>query len=253
MTIGSFSPDSLFADFYMNKKLTVKRIDEIQNILNEVYCLKCSIIDTLFEYLETIRKMRVEAGIDKHYATNILDILKPSEPQVSKMLCSFFSYTQNDDFLLWRSFTEKNLYSCRFDKQWVKKPVFSSEKYRIDILVKEQLYAVIIENKIHDAIFQRNQLARYINVTKSLINKDNIFIVLLPKESYSGYIDDIPDSVWRLPCDWEASNNERKCALRGDSTLCACDIENLSEGKQKEFKCKECLNFKEYYINQTKV
>lgn len=253
MTIGSFSPDSLFADFYMNKKLTVKRIDEIQNILNEVYCLKCSIIDTLFEYLETIRKMRVEAGIDKHYATNILDILKPSEPQVSKMLCYFFSYTQNDDFLLWRSFTEKNLYSCRFDKQWVKKPVFSSEKYRIDILVKEQLYAVIIENKIHDAIFQRNQLARYINVTKSLINKDNIFIVLLPKESYSGYIDDIPDSVWRLPCDWEASNNERKCALRGDSTLCACDIENLSEGKQKEFKCKECLNFKEYYINQTKV
>ena len=55
----------------MVKKLTVKRIDEIQNILNEVYCLKCSIIDTLFEYLETIHKMRVEAGIDKHYATNI--------------------------------------------------------------------------------------------------------------------------------------------------------------------------------------
>ena len=31
----------------MVKKLTVKRIDEIQNILNEVYCLKCSIINTL--------------------------------------------------------------------------------------------------------------------------------------------------------------------------------------------------------------
>lgn len=73
----------------MVKKLTVKRIDEIQNILNEVYCLKCSIIDTLFEYLETIRKMRVEAGIDKHYATNILDILNPIEPLVSKILCSF--------------------------------------------------------------------------------------------------------------------------------------------------------------------
>ena len=237
----------------MVKKLTVKRIDEIQNILNEVYCLKCSIIDTLFEYLETIRKMRVEAGIDKHYATNILDILNPTEPLVSKILCSFLSFTQNDDFFLWRSFTEKKLSRCGFDKQWVKKPVFSSEKYRIDILVKEQQYAVFIENKIHDAIFQRNQLARYINVIKSLINKDNIFIVLLPKESYSGYIDDIPDSVWRLPCDWEASNNERKCALRGDPTLCACDIENLSEGKQKEFKCKECLNFKEHYINQTKV
>ena len=237
----------------MVKKLTVKRIDEIQNILNEVYCLKCSIIDTLFEYLETIHKMRVEAGIDKHYATNILDILNPTEPLVSKILCSFLSFTQNGKFCLWRSFTEKFLSHCGFDKQWVKQPVFSSEENRIDILVKEQSYAVIVENKIHDAIFQRNQLARYINVTKSLTNEDNVFIVLLPKESYNGYIDGIPDSVWRLPCDWKVSNNERKCALRGDSTLCACDIENLSENKQKEFKCKDCINFKEHYLNRTKV
>lgn len=69
----------------------------------------------------------------------------------------------------------------------------------------------------------------------------------------NGYIDGIPDSVWRLPCDWKVSNNERKCALRGDSTLCACDIENLSENKQKEFKCKDCINFKEHYLNRTKV
>ena len=231
----------------------MKRIDEIQNILNEVYCLKCSIIDTLFEYLETIRKMRVEAGIDKHYATNILDILNPTEPLVSKILCSFLSFTQNGKFCLWRSFTEKFLSRCGFKNKWINKPIFSSEENRIDILVKEQSYAVIVENKIHDAIFQRNQLARYINVTKSLTNEDNVFIVLLPKESYNGYIDGIPDSVWRLPCDWKVSNNERKCALRGDSTLCACDIENLSEDKQKEFKCKDCINFKENYSNQTKV
>lgn len=44
----------------MVKKLTVKRIDEIQNILNEVYCLKCSMIDTLFEYLDMIRKKHIE-------------------------------------------------------------------------------------------------------------------------------------------------------------------------------------------------
>lgn len=237
----------------MVKKLTVERIGEIQNILNEVCCLKCSIIDTLFEYLDTIRKMRVEVGIDKHYATNILDILNPTEPLVSKILCSFLSFTQNGKFCLWRSFTENFLSRCGFENKWINKPIFSSEENRIDILVKEQSYAVIVENKIHDAIFQRNQLARYINVTKSLTNEDNVFIVLLPKESYNGYIDGIPDSVWRLPCDWKVSNNERKCALRGDSTLCACDIEKLSENKQKEFKCKDCINFKEYYLNRTKV
>ena len=237
----------------MVKKLTVERIGEIQNILNEVCCLKCSIIDTLFEYLDTIRKMRVEVGIDKHYATNILDILNPTEPLVSKILCSFLSFTQNGKFCLWRSFTENFLSRCGFENIWINKPIFSSEENRIDILVKEQSYAVIVENKIHDAIFQRNQLARYINVTKSLTNEDNVFIVLLPYESSDGYIEDIPDSVWRLPCDWKVSNNERKCALRGDSTLCACDIEKLSENKQKEFKCKDCINFKEYYLNRTKV
>lgn len=237
----------------MVKKLTVERIGEIQNILNEVCCLKCSIIDTLFEYLDTIRKMRVEVGIDKHYATNILDILNPTEPLVSKILCSFLSFTQNGKFCLWRSFTENFLSRCGFENKWINKPIFSSEENRIDILVKEQSYAVIVENKIHDAIFQRNQLARYINVTKSLTNEDNVFIVLLPYASSDGYIEDIPDSVWRLPCDWKVSNNERKCALRGDSTLCACDIEKLSENKQKEFKCKDCINFKEYYLNRTKV
>lgn len=251
--MGVFLPIVYWWILYMVKKLTVERIGEIQNILNEVCCLKCSIIDTLFEYLDTIRKMRVEAGIDKHYATNILDILNPTEPLVSKILCSFLSFTQNGKFCLWRSFTENFLSRCGFKNKWINKPIFSSEENRIDILVKEQSYAVIVENKIHDAIFQRNQLARYINVTKSLTNEDNVFIVLLPKESYNGYIDGIPDSVWRLPCDWKVSNNERKCALRGDSTRCACDIENLSEDKQKKFKCKECLNFKEYYINQTKV
>lgn len=140
----------------MDKKLTVERIGEIQNVLNEVYCLKCSIIETLFDYLDSIHNMRVEARIDKHCTTNILDILSPTEPLVSKILCSFLSFTQNGKFCLWGSFTENFLSRCGFDKQWVNQPIFSSEKYRIDILVLEQHYAVIIENKIHDAEFQRN-------------------------------------------------------------------------------------------------
>ena len=115
----------------MDKKLTVERIGEIQNVLNEVYCLKCSIIETLFDYLDSIHNMRVEARIDKHCTTNILDILSPTEPLVSKILCSFLSFTQNGKFCLWRSFTEKFLSHFGFDKQWVKQPVFSSEENRI--------------------------------------------------------------------------------------------------------------------------
>lgn len=97
----------------MVKKLTVERIGEIQNILNEVCCLKCSIIDTLFEYLDTIRKMRVEAGIDKHYATNILDILNPTEPLVSKILCSFFKFYSKWQILFVEKFYRKFPFSLR--------------------------------------------------------------------------------------------------------------------------------------------
>lgn len=127
MTIGSFSPDSLSADFYMNKKLTVKRIDEIQNLLNDVFCLKCSIIDTLFDELDMIREMRVEAKIDQHSSKNILDIVNPTEPHISKILCSILSSTQNNDFFFFRSFTENFLSRCGFNNKWIKQPVLYCE------------------------------------------------------------------------------------------------------------------------------
>lgn len=44
----------------MVKKLTVERIDEMQNLLNDVFSQKCSIIDTLLENLDMIRKKHIE-------------------------------------------------------------------------------------------------------------------------------------------------------------------------------------------------
>lgn len=121
----------------MDKQLTKERMDEILNLLNEVFRQKCVIIDTLLKDFDEIRKIRVEFKIDQHCMTNILDIINPTEPQISKILCSILSLTQDGEYYMWRSFTEKFLSRCGFDTQWINQPDLSSEKYRIDILVKE--------------------------------------------------------------------------------------------------------------------
>ena len=60
MTIGSFLPIVFWWILYIVKKLTVERIDEMQNLLNDVFSQKCSIIDTLLENLDMIRKKHIE-------------------------------------------------------------------------------------------------------------------------------------------------------------------------------------------------
>lgn len=44
----------------------------------------------------------------------------------------------------------------------VEAPMITAEKEHLDIAVRDKHYAIIIENKLKDAVFQRNQLARYI-------------------------------------------------------------------------------------------
>lgn len=60
MTIGSFLPIVFWWILYIVKKLTVERINEMQNLLNDVFSQKCSIIDTLLENLDMIRKKHIE-------------------------------------------------------------------------------------------------------------------------------------------------------------------------------------------------
>lgn len=130
----------------------------------------------------------------KIYDANLADILKPSENSHSLILKKILSYKRNGVNIFVKSlFSELFKYEILFDYSDIS--VFT-EKYRIDLLIKDKRSAIIIENKIHNAIDQEEQLRRYIDIIKHIgISEENIFIIYLtgtdkkiyPSESLSKY------------------------------------------------------------------
>ncbi len=128
------------------------------------------------------------------YDANLADILKPGENAHSLILKKILSYKKNGINI----FTE-SLVSALFKREilfdYSDVSVYA-EKYRIDLLIKDKRSSIIIENKIHGAVDQEEQLRRYIDIIKHLgISEENIFIIYLtgvdkktyPSESLSIY------------------------------------------------------------------
>lgn len=73
-----------------------------------------------------------------------------------------------------------------FDEESMVSPQITSERYRIDGLICEHnKYAIIIENKIHGAKEQSEQLSRYIKKCKSLgYSLSKIFVIYITRTQY---------------------------------------------------------------------
>ncbi|WP_298393421.1 PD-(D/E)XK nuclease family protein [Flavobacterium sp.] len=116
------------------------------------------------------------------YRLNLLDDLSTNENAHSKFLIrllqhqpaliNFINFINND---------ESNNFT--FDVSIIKKPILTYEKLRIDGLIKENnKYAIIIENKIHNAVEQEHQIGRYINKCKSIgFSVEQIFVIYLTR------------------------------------------------------------------------
>ncbi|ELV7525541.1 PD-(D/E)XK nuclease family protein [Flavobacterium psychrophilum] len=116
------------------------------------------------------------------YRLNLLDDLSTNENAHSKFLIrllqhqsaliNFINFINNDKS---SNFT--------FDVSTIKKPILTYEKLRIDGLIKENnKYAIIIENKIHNAVEQEHQIGRYINKCKSIgFSVEQIFVIYLTR------------------------------------------------------------------------
>jgi hypothetical protein len=97
------------------------------------------------------------------YTMNLLDEVRPNENAHSRMLIRLLQYSKDGKYPLLESFL-KHL-GEPFDELKFEKPVFSSEKNRIDGRIRdagETKQSIIIENKIHDACEQEQQVKRYI-------------------------------------------------------------------------------------------
>lgn len=159
------------------------------------------------------------------YLLNLLDMLNPIETTTSQIITSILNYQVNHEFVLCRMFINDFLVPNGFNMQWFSSPCITAETDRIDICIQEKgKYAIIIENKLKGARFQRNQIARYIGKMRREGFKDEqIFVIILPGYIDSKLFDHINQSVWRLPSDWDSSNQERNCRWESDTVSCQCD------------------------------
>lgn len=115
------------------------------------------------------------------YHINVIDLLRANENAHSRILCSLLQQHSNGQYEIFSSFAKRFISDIQ---QTITHPKFTSEKHRIDLLIEDDnKYAIIFENKIHNAVIQKNQIARYINKVKELgYTEDKIYVVYLPSD-----------------------------------------------------------------------
>ena len=122
------------------------------------------------------------------YHLNIIEELHANENAHSRILAKLFQYKDsNDRHVILKEFIDyliENNPEQKFTNIQIENPVITYEEKRIDIWIKDEKYAIIIENKVYDAGDQEAQLCRYIDKTLDLgYNKENIFVIYMPSST----------------------------------------------------------------------
>lgn len=180
------------------------------------------------------------------FAINYLEYDDCHEPVTSWIIRHIFAYSYYGHHPYFESFAMTFLQRIGFKMEWINSPIiYKDYEYKgIDILIRDKQYAVIIENKLKGACFQLNQLSRYIATMRSEgYSDDQIFVVVLPKNNITN--DNLSNSVWRLPTDWQSSNLTRRCRVNDYS--CWCD----GDYKREEEHCMKCELLKDVFEKRT--
>ncbi|MDD2489612.1 MAG: PD-(D/E)XK nuclease family protein [Bacteroidales bacterium] len=113
------------------------------------------------------------------YNINIIDELHADENAHSRILMKLLQFNEDMSFPILDSLLKELGIN-----ETILTPIFTSDASdRIDLLIKDEKYAIIVENKIHDALDQENQLNRYI---KEVERKgfDSFYIIYLTKDGH---------------------------------------------------------------------
>ena len=148
-------------------------------------------IDSIVELLklyDIIQDVKEEERKKLPYRFNVLLDANPLEPDVSRILAGFFMHKTNGDYRVLKDFV-RTFWGGDLAAM-ITNPTISTEEtvigdFRTDILIYEKdKYAIVLENKIWDAIDQPHQLANYIDAMLSSrygFGKEQIYVAYLPK------------------------------------------------------------------------
>lgn len=134
--------------------------------------------------LKLIREFnrRYENELDKApYNLCLLDLCGANENAHTKILVQLLKYKAGENYPFLESFLERLLENKNLEFNYQElKLIFNMNL--IDCLIRDNKYAVIIENKIHYAQDQDKQIERYVeNVKEYGINLENIYVVYLTR------------------------------------------------------------------------
>jgi hypothetical protein len=165
------------------------------------------------DFTKSFMKKYNECKAQLPYHINVIDLLRANENAHSRILLKLLQQSHKSKYEIPESFV--NEFIVDFEHK-IEKPVFSAETYRIDLLIREKnKYAIIFENKIHNAVLQKNQLARYIDKIKQLeYSVRQIYVVYLPPDNHNKPKD----------CSWRV---EGKCCKECDRNIIAAECKNL--------------------------
>ena len=118
------------------------------------------------EYNDILKKEKEKLP----YHVNLLELFRTNENANSRVLSGLFRKPEILQSLF-------KFIGGEFAKLKVNKPQITNEEGRIDILIKDDDYSLIIENKIHGAQDRPKQLSRYIDYAKFSRKEENIYIL----------------------------------------------------------------------------
>ena len=135
--------------------------------------------ETIIDFAEAVQELSNDLN-----RTNLLDAVYVNENVHSRILKMILEYSQHGEYPFYESFLRIPKVAGILPEGFSGgKPRFFNEQDRIDLLIEGADYAIIIENKIYDAVDQDRQMERYIlSCSARGIKNNRIFALYLTSD-----------------------------------------------------------------------
>ena len=160
----------------------IQQVKEVLGFLDKISFLEFDSIQKLMRFISSFMEKRRKAEATMSYHINLIDETGADENAHSRILAKLLQQkTPRGEFEILESFIryiiEKSVF---FGNIHIENPNVTQEKERIDLWIRDRDYSIIVENKIHWANDQSEQLSRYINSAKARgYGEEQIFVVYL--------------------------------------------------------------------------
>lgn len=192
----------------MNEEIQIcdKIFSLVDGINNNNIAVNTALFDNVNELSILLINVYKQEKSKLPYHINILDLLWANENAHSRIFAELLKQNSLNKYEIFKSLCDYlHSINSNFDRKPIK-PKITSEKDRIDLLILDTDYAIIIENKIHGATDRPEQLARYIDKVKSQgFKEEQIWIIYLTRygdepenQSWGNYKDDFIERFFKI-------------------------------------------------------